>query len=58
MNWNEIPAEELLEKIKDESLLDQEKILNDYIIEKYQYLTKVPQKLLPLLEAAGAIVFG
>ena len=55
MNWNEVPADELLEKIKDKSQSDREDILNDYLVQRYQYLTKVPLKLLPLLEEMDRI---
>ena len=51
MNWNTIPPEELLDKIKDESPDERERILNDYITDRYEFLLKVPLKLLPLLDA-------
>ena len=47
MNWNELPVDELLEKIKSKSNSDREDILHDYIIEKHEQLP--PLKLLPLL---------
>lgn len=50
MNWNELPAEELLEKIASESDSDRMDILNDYLVEKHEYLSTAPIKLLPLLE--------
>lgn len=53
MNWNELPAEELLEKIKSKSDSDREDILNDYIVEKHAQLQ--PLKLLPLLDAMNQI---
>ncbi len=50
MNWNKVPAKDLLDKIKDKSDEDQESILNDYLVDRYEYLTKTPLELLPLLE--------
>ena len=50
MNWNKVPTDELLEKIKDLSADKQEDILGDYLTERYNYLQTVPLKLLPLLE--------
>ena len=47
MNWNELPVDELLEKIKSKSDSAREDILNDYIVEKHEQLP--PLKLLPLL---------
>ena len=53
MNWNELPADELLEKIKSKSDSDREDILNDYIVEKHDQLQ--PLKLLPVLDAMNQI---
>ena len=50
MNWNEIPAKDLLDKLKGKSDEDLETILNDYLVDRYDYLTKTPLELLPLLE--------
>ena len=58
MNWNEIPAEELLDEIKYKSVSEQESILNDYIVEKHESLSKTPLKLLPLLEKMKEIKDG
>lgn len=48
MNWNEVPADELLDKIKNKPDSQREDILNDYIVEKHQHLA--PDKIYPLLE--------
>ena len=53
MNWNELPADELLERIKSKSDSDREDILNDYIVENHDKLQ--PLKLLPLLDAIDQI---
>jgi SpoVK/Ycf46/Vps4 family AAA+-type ATPase/energy-coupling factor transporter ATP-binding protein EcfA2 len=53
MNWNELPADELLERIKSKSNSDREDILNDYIVENHDKLQ--PLKLLPLLDAIDQI---
>lgn len=53
MNWNELPANELLERIKSKSDSDREDILNDYIVENHDKLQ--PLKLLPLLDAIDQI---
>lgn len=53
MNWNELPADELLERIKSKSNSDREDILNDYIVENHNKLQ--PLKLLPLLDAIDQI---
>lgn len=45
-----MPAEELLEKINDKSVNEQDKILHNYILDNYEHLLNVPLKLLPLLE--------
>lgn len=50
MNWKNVPAEELLEKINDKSVNEQDKILHNYILDNYEHLLNVPLKLLPLLE--------
>lgn len=50
MKWSSVPPEELLDKIKDKLPNEQETILNDYLVDRYKYLQKVPLKLLPLLE--------
>lgn len=47
MNWNELPADELLDKIKSKSDSEREDILNDYIVEKHNQIPAL--KLLPLL---------
>ena len=51
MNWKEIPADELLDKINDKTDRERETILNDYLCEKKDYLETEPSKLLPLLES-------
>lgn len=53
MNWNELPSDELLERIKSKSDSDREDILNDYIVENHDKLQ--PLKLLPLLDAIDQI---
>ena len=53
MNWNKLPAEELLDQIKSKPDSDREDILNDYIVEKHDQLQ--PLKLLPLLDAMNQI---
>lgn len=53
MNWNELPAEELLDQIKSKPDSDREDILNDYIVAKHDQLQ--PLKLLPLLDAMDQI---
>ncbi|MCR5646043.1 MAG: AAA family ATPase [Bacteroidales bacterium] len=50
MNWNKVPAEELLDQIKDKPLDDQNDILHDYILNRHKHLSTMPLKLLPLLE--------
>lgn len=50
MNWNELPAEELLGQIADKTVNEQDEILHNYIIDKYEHLQTVPLKFLPLLE--------
>lgn len=50
MNWKEIPADELLDKIKSKSDHEKERIINDYLLEKKDYLETEPSKLIPLLE--------
>lgn len=50
MNWNEIPADELLVKIQSKSDDERENILNEYLLEKKAYLESEPSKLFPLLE--------
>ena len=50
-----MPADELLDKTKELSITEREKIIQDYIVERYQYLTKIPLKLLPLLEELDRI---
>ena len=50
MNWNNLPAEELLDSIKNEPFNNQNDILHNYIIDRYEQLSAVPLKLLPLLE--------
>ena len=51
MNWKEIPADELLDKINDKTDRERETILNDYLCEKKDYLETEPSRLLPLLES-------
>ena len=55
MNWNEVPVDELLEKIKDKTNQEKETIINDYLVDKYNYLLTVPLKALPLLQELLAI---
>jgi len=55
MNWKEVPADKLLDEIKDKPAHEREVIITDYITERYQYLTKVPTILLNLLEEADRI---
>ena len=50
MNWNQLAIDELLDQVKDLEVKERETILNDYIIDHYEYLNKIPLKMLPLLE--------
>lgn len=55
MNWNELSIDELLSKTEGKSLSEREKILNDYLVNRYEHLTKTPLKLLPLLDTLCSI---
>ena len=55
MKWNEVPVDDLLDKIKYKTDQEKDSIINDYLVEKYSYLLTVPLKALPLLQELLAI---
>ena len=52
MNWNDVPANELLKKLDSENIDDgdRDRIINDYLVAKHERLEKEPLTLLPILE--------